>query len=225
MLQYHINLKIKLNHGKSIIIIKAYEWHMSGIWNITQHITKHMSYKTAYGWNKQLQLQLQFEKELYYIQKLICKMFKTKCDKGVIFIETVRNLKKNYHSIIHCYPIEIEKYNLCPIYFKKSIIESDVLWNTNKKLIEITKDKPLNKSITHYMSYFSVQFGVFDGYTHIIEDENKIKQDFGAQIIAGIIEKVLFKIKNECYQKQIQQVDEFIIFSDMVVACEQCLAI
>ena len=59
------------------------------------------------------------------------------------------------------------------------------------------------------MSYFYVQFGLFDGYVHIIEDETKIKQDFGPQIIAGIVEKVLFKIKNETYNKQIERVKLF----------------
>ena len=123
--------------------------------------------------------------------------------------EYVRNLKKNYHSIIDGYPIQIEKYNFSPTYFKKSILESDAMWTTNKQIIEITKHKSLNKSIPSFMSYFYVQFGLFDGYVHIIEDETKIKQDFGPQIIAGIVEKVLFKIKNETYNKQIERVKLF----------------
>lgn len=153
--------------------------------------------------------QLLFEKELYTMQKIICKLFKSKFNSGVIFIETVRNLKKNFHSIIHGYPMEVEKYNFSPTYFKKSILESDVMWTTNKQIIEISKDKPLNKSIPSFMSYFYVQFGLYDGYVHIIEDETKIKQDFGPQIIAGIVEKVLFKIKNETYNKQIERAKIF----------------
>eukprot|EP00483_Globobulimina_turgida_P012482 UN12505 len=39
--------------------------------------------------------QLEFEKELYHIQKMLCKIFKKKCECGAVFIETVRNLKKN----------------------------------------------------------------------------------------------------------------------------------
>ena len=153
--------------------------------------------------------QLQFDKELYSIQKILCKLFKSKYNSGVIFMETVRNLKKNYHSIIHGYPMEFEKFNFSPTYFKKSILESDVMWTTNKQIVEITKDKPLNKSIPQFMSYFYVQFGLYDGYVHIIEDETKIKQDFGPQIIAGIMEEVLFKIRNDSYNKQLERAKIF----------------
>merc|ERR1719295_331461 len=45
-----------------------------------------------------------FEEEVNSMKQLLCKMFREKFDSGVLFIETVRNLKRNYHSVIHCYP-------------------------------------------------------------------------------------------------------------------------
>jgi len=153
--------------------------------------------------------QSRFDKELYAMQKILCKLFKTECGCGCVFVETVRNLKKNYHSVIHVYPVPFEQFNICPIIFKKSIMESDVMWTTNKRIIDITKQKPLSKAIPHFMSYFFVQFGLYDGYVHVIEDETKVRQDFGAAIIAGLVEKVLFKRKNEAYAKQLERVNAF----------------
>merc|ERR1712129_251179 len=133
---------------------------------------------------------------------MLCSMFRRHSGSGVLFIETVRNLKRNYHSVIHCYPMERELFNLCPVYFEKAILESDVMWSTNKRLVITTKHKPLRAAIPQFMAYFHVQFGCGEGFVHLIEDETKFKQDFGPQIVAGIVGEVLFKIKRDGYRQQ-----------------------
>merc|ERR1711971_312834 len=79
--------------------------------------------------------QQRFDKELYAMQKILCKLFKAELGCGCVFVETVRNLKKNYHAVMYIYPLSFEQFNICPIVFKKSILESDVMWTTNKRII------------------------------------------------------------------------------------------
>lgn len=153
--------------------------------------------------------QCAFEQELDSIKKMLCKVFREKFNSGVLFMETVRNLKRNYHSVIHCYPMERELFDLCPIYFEKAILESDVMWSTNKRLVTTTKEKPLRAAIPLFMAYFYVQFGCDEGFVHVIEDETKIKQDFGPQIVAGIVGEVLFKMKRDGYRQQRERADVF----------------
>lgn len=59
------------------------------------------------------------------------------------------------------------------------------------------------------MSYFHVQFGAHDGFAHIIEDETKFPLSFGRDIIAGALEEVLFRTRNESYVEQMKRVNQF----------------
>jgi len=90
----------------------------------------------------------------------------------------------------------------CAVYFRQCIEQSDVEWSSNVRIVEVTKQKPLRRAIPSFMTYFYVQFGLYDGFVHVIEDEHKVRQDFGAQCVAGMVGKVLFKLKRDSYSKQ-----------------------
>merc|ERR1712083_641107 len=105
--------------------------------------------------------------------------------------------------------MERELFDLAPIYFEKAILESDVMWSTNKRLVATSRQKPLRMAIPKHMAYFHVEFGCNEGFVHVIEDETKVKQDFGPQIVAGIVGEVLFKMKRDGYHRQMERADAF----------------
>lgn len=52
--------------------------------------------------------------------KCLMKMFADQ-DKGVIFYETVLNLKWQKHTFIECVPVPFEVFHDLPAYFKASL--------------------------------------------------------------------------------------------------------
>jgi hypothetical protein len=51
--------------------------------------------------------------------KCLMRMYNEQ-DKGVVFYETVLNLKWQKHSVIECVPLPYEHFDLAPQYFKVS---------------------------------------------------------------------------------------------------------
>ncbi|CAJ0931319.1 unnamed protein product, partial [Mesorhabditis belari] len=106
-------------------------------------------------------------------------------DQDCIFLETAHDVKSNPHCYIEAFPIPIEAGESAPIYFHKAINESESEWADNKKLIE-TKD--LRRQIPRGFDYFAVDFGLQNGYAHVIEDRNAFPTNFGHEIIGGILD-------------------------------------
>ena len=76
---------------------------------------------------------------------------------------------------------------MLPAYFKKAILESDVEWAQNKKLVD-TRKKKLRNCIPQGLPYFSVEFGKDGGFAHVIEEERLFKKYFGLEIIGGVLD-------------------------------------
>jgi len=123
--------------------------------------------------------------EMRYFMKCLTKMFAAR-NEGVIFLETV--LEHKHHAYIDVVPIPLEKMGFAKQMFKKAILESDVMWNTNKRLVD-TSAKGLMKSIPEHMPYFHVEFGMEGGYLHPVEDVEGFERDFGKKILCGLLEK------------------------------------
>ena len=58
----------------------------------------------------------------------------------------------------------------------------------HRKIFTTTTAKPLRKSIPKDFPYFFVEFGLDDGFAHIIEDEQAFSPTFGKEIIAGMLD-------------------------------------
>nr|CAG8485849.1 8049_t:CDS:10 [Entrophospora candida] len=106
-------------------------------------------------------------------------------DRGVIFMETVINLKYHNHTVIECIPLPWDMSEDAPAYFKQSIIASGSEWSQNKKIIDTSK-RGFRHSMVKELPYFHVWFGLDGGYGHIIEKSENFPKWFGKEIIAGI---------------------------------------
>lgn len=124
--------------------------------------------------------------EMKDIQKALIKMFMSQ-DEDVIFFETAMNLHRFPHMCIECIPLPKEEGDLAPIYFKKAIDESEMEWAQNKKLVPL-KGRDVRRAIPKGLPYFSVSFGINDGYAHVIEDEQLFPLNFAQEIIGGMLD-------------------------------------
>lgn len=76
---------------------------------------------------------------------------------------------------------------MAPIYFKKAIDESETEWAQNKKLVSL-KDRDVRRAIPKGLPYFSVSFGMNEGFAHVIEDERLFPRNFAQEIIGGMLD-------------------------------------
>ena len=81
------------------------------------------------------QLSNAFDFTLQNFMKCLIRMF-DKMDKGVIFMETVVDLKYLKHTIIEVIPMPLPEYEESPVFFKEAITLADEEWSQHKKLIE-----------------------------------------------------------------------------------------
>lgn len=88
---------------------------------------------------------------------------------------------------IECVPLPKEEGDMAPIYFKKAIDECEMEWSQNKKLISL-KGKDIRKAVPKGLPYFSVSFGMEEGYAHVIEDEQIFPKNFAQEIIGGMLD-------------------------------------
>merc|ERR1711993_71067 len=85
-------------------------------------------------------------------------------------------------------------------------------WSHNKKLISLTKERGLRRSIPRGLPYFHVDFGNDDGFAHVIEDEQEFDLNFAQQIIGGMLDiepRVWRHPKRESFEAQKKRVLAF----------------
>ncbi|XP_040568373.1 CWF19-like protein 2 homolog [Lepeophtheirus salmonis] len=130
--------------------------------------------------------------EIQYFRKALFQMFKQEYNADVVFFETVMGLKKHPHMKIEAVPIPNEGNSELDvaspsIYFQKAIQECETEWSMNKKLIKLG-EKGLRRSIPKGLPYFHVDFGLDNGFAHVIEDEDYFPKKFAHEIIGGMLD-------------------------------------
>ncbi|GAY63555.1 hypothetical protein CUMW_226540 [Citrus unshiu] len=75
-----------------------------------------------------------------------------------------------------------------PVSFKKAIDEAEDEWSqhTAGKLID-TSVKGLRGSIPKDFPYFRIEFGLNNGFVHVIDDEIQLKNNLGLYVIRGML--------------------------------------
>lgn len=149
--------------------------------------------------------------EIVDFKRALVSMFEKK-RLDCVFLELYSTEKKHSHLIIECIPIGMNCSNLGPIYFKKAILESESEWATNKGLIDL-KEKQLRNAIPKNMAYFSVGFGLDEGYAHVIENSEAYPDNFGKEVIAGILDLdplVWLRPRKDDFNHQSKKVIEFL---------------
>ncbi|CAO2841070.1 unnamed protein product [Amaranthus hypochondriacus] len=126
--------------------------------------------------------------EIRNFKKCLIMMFKMQ-DQEVIFLETVIWLAtQKRHCLIECIPLPQDMAKEAPLYFKKAIDEAEDEWSQHnaKKLID-TSQKGLRASIPKDFPYFHVEFGLKQGFVHVIDNETDWKTSFGLNVVRGML--------------------------------------
>ncbi|CAM4777574.1 unnamed protein product [Rotaria magnacalcarata] len=135
--------------------------------------------------------------ELDTLKQQLTDLFRKNYDQVPIFLETFKNPRLLPHMYIECIPIPIEQANLVPMYFRKALLESESMWSTNKKLIELNnrRSRTLKSVLPKGLPYFCVEFPVdksknenLYGYAHMIEERGQFPLYFGREILGGLME-------------------------------------
>ncbi|KAK9112934.1 hypothetical protein Scep_020453 [Stephania cephalantha] len=153
--------------------------------------------------------------EIRNFKKCLIMMFR-KQEKEVVFLETVIGLaKQRRHCLVECIPLPEEIARQAPLYFKKlfrififpssmatvynhdydglvwkkAIDEAEDEWSQHnaKKLIN-TGEKGLRGSIPKHFPYFHVEFGLKEGFVHVIDDESQFNSSLGLNVIRGMLQ-------------------------------------
>ncbi|XVF62947.1 hypothetical protein PTKIN_Ptkin09bG0049800 [Pterospermum kingtungense] len=127
--------------------------------------------------------------EIRNFKKCLIMMF-AKQDKEMVFLETVMGLaQQRRHCLIECIPLPRKIAKQAPVYFKKAIDEAEDEWSQHnaKKLID-TSEKGLHGSIPKNFPYFHVEFGLNNGFVHVIDDESQFKSSLGLNVIRGMLQ-------------------------------------
>ncbi|EJC97994.1 uncharacterized protein FOMMEDRAFT_129928 [Fomitiporia mediterranea MF3/22] len=109
--------------------------------------------------------------EVRNFMKCLMRMFASQ-DRGVLFYETVLNLKHQAHTVIECVPLPWAQFEDAPAYFRESILASETEWTQHKKLIDFSaRPGGFRRAMVPNLPYFMVQFDYKGekGYGHVIE--------------------------------------------------------
>lgn len=149
--------------------------------------------------------------EIQEFKRALVNMYEKKRIECV-FYELYSNENKYGHMIIECVPLGMDVSNMAPIYFKKAIIESESEWSTNKKIVDL-KDQTVRNAIPKNMPYFTVGFGMENGYAHVIEKSEAYPSHFAKEIIGGILDLdplIWMRPRKESFSEQSKKVIEFL---------------
>nr|CAH7755341.1 unnamed protein product [Callosobruchus chinensis] len=100
---------------------------------------------------------------------------------------------------------------MTPIYFKKAIDESEMEWAQNKKLVSLNK-RDVRRAIPKGLPYFAVNFGMNEGFAHVIEDERLFPDNFAQEVIGGMLDLHHSKWRKpriQSFEEQSKRVTEF----------------
>lgn len=148
--------------------------------------------------------------DLLDIRRALVKMFRSK-NQDVIFFESAIALHRFPHMFIECVPVPEDEGAAAPIYFKKAIDECEIEWAQNKKLVTL-KGRDVRKAIPKGLPYFTVSFGMEEGYAHVIEDEKLFPLNFAQEIIGGMLDlhhSKWRKPKKQSFEEQSKRVLQF----------------
>ncbi|XP_012277476.1 CWF19-like protein 2 [Orussus abietinus] len=148
--------------------------------------------------------------ELQAFKMALTKMFESQ-NKSLIFFEVSMRWRDYPHMRLECVPLPKEIGDMAPMYFKKALLECEMEWSTNKKVIDLSQHD-VRRAVPKALPYFSVNFGIQGGFAHIIEDDKLFPRNFAQEIIGGMLEldhNIWRKPRAEQFEQQRSKVMEF----------------
>ncbi|XP_015594629.1 CWF19-like protein 2 isoform X2 [Cephus cinctus] len=158
----------------------------------------------------QTQLDEDIWEELQAFKKALTKMFKDQ-DEDPVFFEISMGHHRFPHMQLECIPLPKEVGDTAPIYFKKALLECEMEWSTNKKVVDLS-GRDVRRAIPKGLPYFAVDFGMQGGFAHVIEDERLFPRNFAQEIIGGMLDldhSLWRKPRRENFDTQRKKVMEF----------------
>jgi hypothetical protein len=109
---------------------------------------------------------------------------------NVVFFQTVHNIKRNRHLVIHAVGIDSGVAQQAPIFFSQALQQCDGEWSTHQKVID-TSSKSLYGSVPSSFPYFHVSFGGSkrNSMAHVIEDQDKFSEWFAYEVMCEMLEE------------------------------------
>eukprot|EP00884_Botryococcus_braunii_P013106 jgi/Botrbrau1/21797/Bobra.0190s0022.1 len=126
--------------------------------------------------------------EIRNFKKCLLQLFAAQ-GKGVIFMETALRLQDSRaHTLVDAVPVPWETLERARIVFKREIDDASSEWSQHyaKRMID-TRQKGLRGSIPDNFPYFFVEFGLSEGFVHVVDDVDRFKPDFGRSVLAGLL--------------------------------------
>jgi hypothetical protein len=152
--------------------------------------------------------------ELRNFKKCLIQMF-MKQGQEVIFFETATQLGSvRSHAVVECVPVPPSAAAKAPMFFKKAIDDATSEWAQHhaKRYID-TKAKGLRGSIPPNFPYLNVEFGISDGFVHVIDDESNFDKGLARSVMIGLLglpqEDMHRRARQESPAIQQQWADEF----------------
>lgn len=126
--------------------------------------------------------------ELRNFKKCLIQMF-MKQGQEVIFFETALRLgDMRSHAVVEAVPVPPAVAGRAPMFFKKAVDDATSEWAQHhaKRFID-TKAKGLRSSIPPNFPYLNVEFGISDGFVHVIDDEQKFDPALARSVMIGLL--------------------------------------
>jgi len=151
--------------------------------------------------------------EVQEFRKALVKMFLSR-GEDCVFIETAMGFRKQPHMVIECIPVPEDMGSMLPMYYQKAIQECETEWSDNVKLVKL-KDRNISRNIPKGLPYFHVDFGLDNGFAHVIEDEENWNRRFGHEIVGGMLDVEARVMRNPPWEQFDQQKAKVIQFGEM----------
>jgi hypothetical protein len=130
--------------------------------------------------------------EMRNFKKCLLKMHAA-AGRSVVFMETHMGggLGTAKHCVIEAVPLSASAAASAPMYFRKAIDEAESEWATHaaKRCIPTGGTAAgLRAAIPANFPYFHVEFGLRDGFVHVIDEPHKWNPNFGRDVLIGLLD-------------------------------------
>lgn len=107
--------------------------------------------------------------------------------RGVLFMETVLDAKTLWQARMDVVPVPKTVEQDAPIHFRSALAEQADEWGTHNKLMKLSREKPLRRTVPKHLPYFCVEWGDDGGgYAQIVEGRG-FPRDFGSDVVASML--------------------------------------
>ena len=130
--------------------------------------------------------------EMRNFKKCLLKMHAA-ANRSVVFMETHLGggIGQGKHCVIEAVPLPPLAAASAPMYFRKAIDEAESEWSTHaaKRCIPTGGSAAgLRAAIPAHFPYFHVEFGLRDGFVHVIDEPEKWNVHFGRDVLIGLLD-------------------------------------